>query len=121
MHSGVQPKTCCFWCRYNTLMKLFFIAATLAIIYQMRFSRTIRGSYDRERDTFRYEILVAASVVLGFFVHERIYGKGWLHYLSEVCLDQRCSAFTEGSCQPVSRQHGDPRHSSCTPAQHRRC
>ena len=68
-------------------MKLFFIAATLAIIYQMRFSKTIRGSYDRDRDTFRYELLVGASVFLGFFVHERIYGKGWLHYFAEV----RCS------------------------------
>ena len=65
-------------------MKLFFLAATGAIIYQMMYSKTIRGSYDRDRDTFRYEILVAASVLLAFFVHEKVYGTGWLNYFFEV-------------------------------------
>jgi hypothetical protein len=61
------------------------MGATIAIIYQMRFVRSIRGSYDRERDTFRYEILVAGSLVIAIFVHERISNRGPIHWLVEVC------------------------------------
>lgn len=70
--------------RYNTLMKLFFIGATLALIYLMRFHRTIRSSYDRVWDTFRYEILVGASVLLATTVHARIRPAGWVHWTVEV-------------------------------------
>jgi ER lumen protein retaining receptor len=39
--------------RYNTFMKIVFLASTFAIIYLMRGHRTIRVTYDREHDTFR--------------------------------------------------------------------
>jgi ER lumen protein retaining receptor len=65
-------------------MKVVFTAATFAIIYQMRFVRSIKGSYDRDRDTFRYEILVAGAILISLFVHERISNRGPIHWLVEV-------------------------------------
>lgn len=65
-------------------MKIIFISATLAIIYQMRYSKAIRGSYEKDRDTFRYEILVGASLVVAFVVHERIANRGFFHWVMEV-------------------------------------
>lgn len=73
-------------------MKLFFLGATGALIYQMRFNRTIRGSYDRERDTFRYELLVVGSLLLAPFVHEKVRGNGWGIYCFEVLLLQPLNA-----------------------------
>jgi hypothetical protein len=66
--------------RYLFFMKILFIASTLAIVYQMRFRRIVKVTYDKERDTFRSEILVGASVLLAFMVHEGFQNKGMFHY-----------------------------------------
>lgn len=65
---------------------MLFIGTTLAIVYQIRYKRTVKVTYDKERDTFRSELLIGASVLVAFIVHERIHGKGFFHYLQEVCL-----------------------------------
>jgi hypothetical protein len=77
-------------------MKLFFLGATFAIIYQMRYARTIKGSYDRDRDTFRHEILIGISLVLAFVVHEGIKGRGMIHYLVQVraCMSHLWGSLT---------------------------
>nr|GMD04448.1 ER lumen protein-retaining receptor A [Ipomoea batatas] len=56
---------------YNTIMKIVFIVSTLAIVWCMRFHRTVKRSYDRELDTFRHWILIAASFVLALLIHEK--------------------------------------------------
>ncbi|CAH9076554.1 unnamed protein product [Cuscuta epithymum] len=56
---------------YNTIMKIVFIASSVAIVWCMRFHRVVRRSYDRELDTFRHWILVAVSFVLALLVHEK--------------------------------------------------
>ncbi|KAJ8549440.1 hypothetical protein K7X08_033147 [Anisodus acutangulus] len=56
---------------YNTVMKLVFIGSSLAIVWCMRYHRVVRRSYDRELDTFRYWILVAACSVLALVLHEK--------------------------------------------------
>ncbi|KAK4589524.1 hypothetical protein RGQ29_020198 [Quercus rubra] len=56
---------------YNTIMKIVFIASTLAIVWCMRGHRVVRRSYDRELDTFRHYFLIAASLVLALLVHEK--------------------------------------------------
>ncbi|KAK7839839.1 er lumen protein-retaining receptor a [Quercus suber] len=56
---------------YNTIMKIVFIASSLAIVWCMRGHRVVRRSYDRELDTFRHYFLIAASLVLALLVHEK--------------------------------------------------
>jgi len=56
---------------YNTIMKVVFIASSLAIVWCMRFHPVVRRSYDRELDTFRYFFLVGASFALALIWHEK--------------------------------------------------
>lgn len=56
---------------YNTLMKLIFIASSLAIVWCMRMHRLVKRSYDKELDTFRHYLLVVGSAVLALIVHEK--------------------------------------------------
>jgi ER lumen protein retaining receptor len=48
---------------YNTVMKVFFIASSLYILYLMRFK--YKATYDADLDTFRIEYLLVGSAVLG--------------------------------------------------------
>jgi hypothetical protein len=73
-----------FLCRYNTVMKLLFIYVTVSVVYLMRYKRIIRVTYDKDRDTFRSELLVAMSTVCALFVHEHIKGAGYIHFMMEV-------------------------------------
>ncbi|KAM3284880.1 ER lumen protein-retaining receptor A isoform X1 [Capsicum chacoense] len=56
---------------YNSVMKVVFIGSSLAIVWCMRYHRVVRRSYDRELDTFRYWILVAACAILALVLHEK--------------------------------------------------
>ncbi|TKY60069.1 ER lumen protein-retaining receptor A [Spatholobus suberectus] len=56
---------------YNTIMKVVFIASSLAIVWCMRFHPMVRRSYDRELDTFRHYFLVGASFALALLLHEK--------------------------------------------------
>jgi ER lumen protein retaining receptor len=72
-------------CRYNTIMKILFIYVTVSVVYLIRYKRSIRVTYDKDRDTFRSELLVALSTVCALFVHEHIKGAGYIHFFMEVC------------------------------------
>lgn len=48
---------------YNTLMKIFFIASSLYILYLMRYK--YHATYDAGLDTFRIEYLLVGSAILG--------------------------------------------------------
>ncbi|KAK8692542.1 hypothetical protein V6N13_076000 [Hibiscus sabdariffa] len=56
---------------YNTIMKLVFIASSLAIVWCMRMYRVVRRSYDKDLDTFRHYFLILASFILALLVHEK--------------------------------------------------
>ncbi|KAA3489162.1 ER lumen protein-retaining receptor A [Gossypium australe] len=56
---------------YNTIMKLVFIASSLAIVWCMRMHRVVRRSYDKDLDTFRHYFLILASLILALLVHEK--------------------------------------------------
>jgi ER lumen protein retaining receptor len=56
---------------YNTVMKLVFIASSIAIVWCMRWHYVVKRSYDRELDTFRHYFLVAGSLALALLVNER--------------------------------------------------
>ncbi|KAK8551452.1 hypothetical protein V6N13_119911 [Hibiscus sabdariffa] len=56
---------------YNTVMKLVFIASSLAIVWCMRMHRVVRRSYDKDLDTFRHYFLILASFILALLVHEK--------------------------------------------------
>ncbi len=58
-------------CRYNTVMKIIFLASTFSIIYLIRAHKVIRHTYDREQDTFRYQFLVIPCAVLAVFTGVR--------------------------------------------------
>jgi hypothetical protein len=78
-------------CRYNTVMKILFIGVTLAVIYQMRYTRIIKVTYNKDRDTFRSELLIAVSAVCALVVHERIHGAGYIHFFMEVRSCDTCT------------------------------
>jgi ER lumen protein retaining receptor len=65
-------------------MKVLFISVTLAVVYLIRYKRIIRVTYDKDRDTFRSELLIAVSTVCALLVHERIKGAGYFHFVMEV-------------------------------------
>lgn len=48
---------------YNTVMKIFFIASSLYILYLMRFK--YNATYDAGLDTFRIEYLLVGAAILG--------------------------------------------------------
>lgn len=56
---------------YNTVMKLVFIASSLAIVWCMRMHRAVRRTYDKELDTFRHYFLIAACFVLSLILNEK--------------------------------------------------
>ncbi|KAL0542733.1 hypothetical protein IC582_017807 [Cucumis melo] len=56
---------------YNTVMKIIFIASSLAIVWCMRVHPIVRRSYDKDLDTFRYYFLVAGSLILALLVNEK--------------------------------------------------
>eukprot|EP01094_Clydonella_sp_ATCC50884_P029868 TRINITY_DN9525_c0_g1_i1.p1 TRINITY_DN9525_c0_g1~~TRINITY_DN9525_c0_g1_i1.p1 ORF type:complete len:221 (+),score=94.75 TRINITY_DN9525_c0_g1_i1:138-800(+) len=47
---------------YNTVMKMFYLAASIAVIYSVRVS--YRATYDKAHDSFRYEVLVIGAALL---------------------------------------------------------
>ncbi|XP_004134621.1 ER lumen protein-retaining receptor A isoform X1 [Cucumis sativus] len=56
---------------YNTVMKIIFIASSLAIVWCMRVHPIVRRSYDKDLDTFRYYFIVAGSFILALLVNEK--------------------------------------------------
>lgn len=51
-------------------MKLLFITVTLSVVYQMRLRPVVKDTYDKEKDTFPYQILVVAAILLGCLPNE---------------------------------------------------
>lgn len=56
---------------YNSIMKVVFIASSLAIVWCMRFHPVVRRSYDRDLDTFRHHFLIGACFILALLLHEK--------------------------------------------------
>ncbi|CAI9087834.1 OLC1v1022013C1 [Oldenlandia corymbosa var. corymbosa] len=56
---------------YNTVMKVVFIVSSLAIVYCMRYHRTVRRSYNHDLDTFRHYFVILGCFVLALVVHEK--------------------------------------------------
>ncbi|KAJ6416763.1 hypothetical protein OIU84_002606 [Salix udensis] len=56
---------------YNTVMKLVFIASSLAIVWCMRNHPLVRRSYDKQLDTFRHYFLPLACFLLALLLHEK--------------------------------------------------
>ncbi|CAN1283500.1 ER lumen protein-retaining receptor A [Linum perenne] len=49
---------------YNSVMKVVFIASSLAIVWCMRRHPLVRRSYDKDLDTFRHYFLVGETFVV---------------------------------------------------------
>ena len=92
-------------------MKVLFISVTLAVVYLIRYKRIIRVTYDKDRDTFRSELLVAVSSVCALLVHVRIHGAGYIHFLMEV----RSVSFCELKKVPVSLMLSVSWNNCCMP------
>nr|XP_043611036.1 ER lumen protein-retaining receptor A [Erigeron canadensis] len=56
---------------YNSVMKVVFIATSLAIVYYMRWHPAVKRSYDRDLDSFKYQFLVLFAFILALFVHDK--------------------------------------------------
>lgn len=55
---------------YNSVMKVVFIASSLAIVWCMRRHPLVRKSYDMDLDTFRHQYVLFACFVLALLLHE---------------------------------------------------
>lgn len=55
---------------YNSVMKVVFIASSLAIVWCMRRHPLVRKSYHKDLDTFRHQYVVLACFVLALLLHE---------------------------------------------------
>ncbi|XP_022548380.1 ER lumen protein-retaining receptor A-like isoform X1 [Brassica napus] len=55
---------------YNSVMKVVFIASSLAIVWCMRRHPLVRKSYDKDLDTFRHQYVLLACFVLALLLHE---------------------------------------------------
>ncbi|RLM99948.1 hypothetical protein C2845_PM06G00240 [Panicum miliaceum] len=56
---------------YNSVMKVVFITSSAAIVWCMRRHPQVRRTYDKEQDTFRHVVLVAAAFLLALIFNER--------------------------------------------------
>ncbi len=56
---------------YNSVFKIIYIATSAMIIWYMRRHRTVKGTYDKDHDTFRYLFLILPSLVLAMIFNER--------------------------------------------------
>lgn len=58
---------------YNTIMKITFISITLFIIYLMRYSKQIGGTYNREKDDdFPHAFLIPFALVMALLIHSKL-------------------------------------------------
>ncbi|XP_062094507.1 ER lumen protein-retaining receptor A-like [Humulus lupulus] len=56
---------------YNTVMKLVFIASSLAIVWYMRVHPMVKRTSDKQLDTFRHYFLVGGCFVLALILNEK--------------------------------------------------
>ena len=56
---------------YNSVFKIVYIATSAMIIWYMRRHRTVKGTYDKDHDTFRYLFLILPSLALAMIFNER--------------------------------------------------
>ena len=57
-------------CRYNSVMKIIFLASSLTIIYYMRFHQNVKQTYDKEQDGFRVEFILVPCAVLALLINQ---------------------------------------------------
>jgi len=70
---------------YNSVMKVVFITSSAAIVWCVRRHPQVRRTYDKEQDTFRHEVLVAASLMLALMFHERFTFREVMFSLYWIC------------------------------------
>eukprot|EP00475_Leptophrys_vorax_P019883 TRINITY_DN27223_c0_g1_i1.p1 TRINITY_DN27223_c0_g1~~TRINITY_DN27223_c0_g1_i1.p1 ORF type:complete len:217 (-),score=22.42 TRINITY_DN27223_c0_g1_i1:205-855(-) len=56
---------------YNSVMKVIFLASSVAIVYYMRYDKVVKQKYDRDHDTFRHVFLVIPCFVLALLVNKK--------------------------------------------------
>lgn len=56
---------------YNSVFKIVYIATSGLIVWYMRRHRTVKNTYDKDHDTFRYLFLIAPSFLLALVWHEK--------------------------------------------------
>nr|CAB3460903.1 unnamed protein product [Digitaria exilis] len=70
---------------YNTVMKVVFITSSAAIVWYMRRHPQVRRTYDKEQDTFRHAVLVAAAFLLALIFNERFTIREVMSSLYQIC------------------------------------
>lgn len=53
---------------YNSIMKLFFIGTSIAIVWYMRYHKVVKLTYNKDEDTFKHYFLVLPSFVLALLI-----------------------------------------------------
>lgn len=55
---------------YNTVLKIGFVGASLAIVYYIRYSSPQKSTYNAEEDSFPTQYLLAGCAVLGVLINQ---------------------------------------------------
>jgi len=61
--------TLSFQYRYNSVMKIIYLATSFRIVHYMRFDKVVKQTYDKDQDTFRYIFLIVPCFLLALLVH----------------------------------------------------
>ena len=57
--------------RYNSVFKVVYISSTAMILWYMKRHKTVKQSYDKDHDTFRYLFLILPCSFLALIWNER--------------------------------------------------
>mmetsp|Transcript_32565 Transcript_32565/g.70311 ORF Transcript_32565/g.70311 Transcript_32565/m.70311 type:complete len:216 (-) Transcript_32565:143-790(-) len=56
---------------YNSVFKIVYIGSSALIIWYMRRHRTVKQTYDKDHDTFRYLFLIVPCLLLALLINNR--------------------------------------------------
>uniref|UniRef100_A0A7S0LDA2 ER lumen protein-retaining receptor n=1 Tax=Coccolithus braarudii TaxID=221442 RepID=A0A7S0LDA2_9EUKA len=70
---------------YNSIMKVIFIASSIAIVYVIRFASPHKNTYDKEDDGFPHMYLVLPALLLGICVNQDTWAFSAAYSAFEMC------------------------------------
>ncbi len=56
--------------RYNTVMKLVFLASSFGVLYMMTLQPVVKNTYDKTQDTFRIAFLIVPCAGLALLINQ---------------------------------------------------
>ncbi|XP_072958264.1 ER lumen protein-retaining receptor-like [Typha angustifolia] len=60
-----------YYSLYNLVMKVVFLATSVAIVWYMRYHKVVKQTYNKDEDTFRYIFLVLPCFMLALLINRQ--------------------------------------------------